>query len=73
MKSLNEDLKTGEFKQVYLLYGEEVYLKKQYKQKMSQAMISAGDTMNYAYYEGKGINVREIIDLAETMPFLGED
>ena len=25
MKSLNEDLKTGEFKQIYLLYGEEVY------------------------------------------------
>lgn len=72
MKSLNEDLKTGEFKQVYLLYGEEVYLKKQYKQKMSQAMISAGDTMNYAYYEGKGISVKEVIDLAETMPFFAD-
>ncbi len=31
MKSLNEDLKTGQFKQIYLLYGEESYLKKQYK------------------------------------------
>ena len=28
MKSLNEDLKTGQFKQIYLLYGEEAYLKK---------------------------------------------
>lgn len=27
MKSLNEDLKTGQFKQIYLLYGEEAYLK----------------------------------------------
>lgn len=72
MKSLNEDLKTGQFKQVYFLYGEEDYLKKQYKDKLTKAMISEGDTMNYAYYEGKGINVREIIDLAETMPFLGE-
>ena len=26
--------------------------------------------MNYAYYEGKGINPGELIDLAETMPFL---
>ena len=31
MKSLNEDLKTGQFNKVYLLYGEEAYLKKQYK------------------------------------------
>lgn len=72
MKSLNEDLKTGQFKQIYLLYGEENYLKKQYKDKLTQAMIPEGDTMNSAYYEGKGINVRELIDLAETMPFLGE-
>ena len=27
MKSLNEDIKTGNFKPVYLLYGEEAYLK----------------------------------------------
>ncbi len=72
MKSLNEDLKTGQFKQMYLLYGEEGYLKKQYKEKLQKAMIPEGDTMNYAYYEGKGINVKEIIDLAETMPFFGE-
>ena len=25
--------------------------------------------MNYAHYEGKGIDVKEVIDLAETMPF----
>lgn len=72
MKSLNEDLKTGQFKQIYFLYGEENYLKKQYKERLTRALIPEGDTMNYAYYEGKGINVGEIIDLAETMPFLGE-
>ena len=33
MKSLNEDLKTGKFKQIYLLYGSEGYLKKQYKER----------------------------------------
>ena len=72
MKSLNEDLKTGEFKKVYLLYGEEGYLKKQYKDKLRNALISPDDTMNYAYYEGKGVNVKEIIDLAETLPFFSE-
>ena len=72
MKSLNEDLKTGQFNKVYLLYGEEAYLKKQYKEKLRNAMISPDDNMNYAYYEGKGINVNEIIDLAETLPFFAE-
>lgn len=69
MKSLNEDMKTGQFKPVYLLYGEEAYLKKQYKDKLTCAILPDGDTVNYAYYEGKGISVTEIIDLAETMPF----
>lgn len=72
MKSLNEDLKTGQFNNVYLLYGEEAYLKKQYKEKLRNALVSPDDNMNYAYYEGKGINVNEIIDLAETLPFFAE-
>ena len=72
MKSLNEDLKTGNFSQIYLLYGEENYLKKQYKERFVKALLPEGDTMNYAHYEGKGINVREVIDLAETMPFFAE-
>ena len=72
MKSLNEDIRTGQFKQVYLLYGEEAYLKKQYKDKLTRAMLPDGDTVNYAYYEGKGIHITELIDLAETMPFFAE-
>ena len=61
MKSLNEDLKTGQLKQIYLLYGEEAYLKKQYKDKLHYAIVPPDDTMNYAYYEGKGINAKEVI------------
>lgn len=72
MKSLNEDLKTGQLNNVYLLYGEEAYLKKQYKDKLRKAMVSPDDNMNYAYYEGKGININEVIDLAETLPFFAE-
>lgn len=72
MKSLNEDLKTGKFNRIYLLYGEEAYLKKQYKEKLRSAMLPPEDTMNYAYFEGKGVNVKEVIDLAETLPFFAE-
>ena len=72
MKTLNEDIKTGNFKPVYLLYGEEAYLKKQYRDRITKAIFPDGDTVNYAYYEGKGINPGELIDLAETMPFFAD-
>ena len=72
MKSLNEDIKSGQFKSVYLLYGDEAYLKRQYKERLTKAMVPEGDTMNYSYYEGKNIPVPEVIDLAETMPFFAD-
>ena len=72
MKTLNEDLKSGQFKQVYLLCGEEGYLKKQYKNRFVKAMLPEGDTMNYSYYEGKNTPVKEAIDLAENLPFFAE-
>ena len=30
MQTINEDIKSGNFKKVYLLFGDEEYLKKQY-------------------------------------------
>ena len=72
MKSLNEDLKTGQFKQIYLLYGEEAYLKKQYRDRLTKALLPEGDTMNFAHFEGKGVDVKSVIDLSETLPFFAE-
>ena len=72
MQRINEDIKNNTFSQVYLLFGEEAYLRKQYKDKLKNALSAGGDTMNCHYYEGKDISVGEIIDLAETMPFLAE-
>ena len=69
MKALNEEIKSGQLKKVYLLYGEEAYLKKMYKERLRKAALPEGDTMNYAYYEGKNVNVKEVIDLSETLPF----
>lgn len=72
MKSLQEDLKTGNFKKAYLLFGEESYLRQQYKEKLIKALNPQEDTMNFTRYEGKGIEVREMINLCETMPFFAE-
>lgn len=72
MQQLLNDLKSGDFKQVYLLYGEESYLRLQYRDKLKAALVAADDTMNYHYFEGKDTNPLELIDLAETMPFFAE-
>ncbi|MEH2942082.1 DNA polymerase III subunit delta [Lachnospiraceae bacterium KK002] len=72
MKNIDEDIKKGSFRPVYLLYGEEDYLKKQYGKKLKQALSSEGDTMNTGIFEGKQINPEELIDLAETLPFFAE-
>lgn len=72
MQRINNDIKNGRFQPVYLLYGEERYLKKQYKDKLRNALCAAEDNMNNHFFEGKGIPVGEVIDLAETMPFFAD-
>lgn len=72
MKNIQADIKSGNFKQAYLLYGEEAYLKQQYKHNLEKALNPDGDTMNFSHYEGKGIDVKQLIDLCETMPFFAD-
>lgn len=71
MKQLNEDIKSKNFQKLYLLYGDEEFLKKSYKNRMREA-IAGDDTMNYNYFEGKSADVNELISLADTMPFFSE-
>lgn len=72
MQRINDDIKQENFKQFYLLYGEERYLRKQYTDRLHKAMCNEDDQMNTHFYEGKDVPVGEIIDLAETLPFLAE-
>ena len=72
MQKLARDIKERDFKNVYLLTGEEDYLRKQYRDRLAGAMADVHDTMNYHYFEGKNTIPEKLIDLAETMPFLAE-
>ena len=69
MQRLNEDIKSGQFKQMYLLYGEEAYLRKQYRDRMKMALTADGDTMNYSYFEGKDVSIGAVIDRQRHYPF----
>lgn len=72
MKTVDEDIKTENFKQIYLFYGAEGYLKKQYRNRLAAAMAAPDDTMNFTAFEGKDVNPKVVIDLAETLPFFAE-
>ena len=71
MQTLNQDIKERTFKQAYLLCGDEPFLVSSYKKRLREA-IAGDDTMNFNYFEGKSPDVREIISLADTMPFFAE-
>lgn len=71
MQVLNQDIKERSFKQAYLLFGDEPYLVGNYKKRLREA-IAGDDTMNFNYFEGKNPDVKEIISLADTMPFFSE-
>ena len=64
-------MKEGTYKPVYLIFGEEAFLKKSYKNQMKQAMVG-DDTMNFHQFEGKWVDLKEVISLADTMPFFGD-
>lgn len=72
MQRIAEDIKKGSFSSVYLLFGKENYLKRKYRNALKKALIPEGDTMNHRTYENGDVPVKELIDLAETMPFFAQ-
>lgn len=70
MNIIKENLKQQNFKQIYLLYGSEDYLKRLYRDKLKNAILDGGNEMNYSYFEGKGIDTTKLLDIADTLPFL---
>lgn len=72
MKNINHDIESKKIKQFYLLFGAEDYLKRQYRDKLVESLVDPGDNMNLSYFEGSGINLQNILDLGETLPFFAD-
>ena len=70
MKILNQDIRDKNFKNIYLLIGDEKFLIKSYKHRLKSAIVE--DDMNYNYFEGKQADVSEFIAIAQTLPFFAE-
>ena len=71
MKTIAADIKSRTFKRVYLLYGKEDFLRNSYKRQLTTA-ISGSDTMNKLVLEGKGIDLSQVKDFLDTMPFFAD-
>ncbi|MBQ1681667.1 MAG: DNA polymerase III subunit delta [Agathobacter sp.] len=72
MKTIDEDIKSGQLKHVYLLFGDERYLLLQYRDKLINALTGREDTMNFTRFEGEETDSAEVVDLAETLPFFSD-
>lgn len=68
MKNIRKHLKDGEFSRVYLLYGEEKFLVRTYKNQLKNA-ICGDDNMNFSHYEGKELDINDVRDTSLTLPF----
>lgn len=69
MKRIQEDIKNRSFHSVYLLYGEEDYLVRLYRDKLKKAVLDGTDEMNYTNFQGSNINLLEVREIADTLPF----
>ncbi len=72
MNRIEEDIRSGQYQRVYLLYGPERYLKNYYKNRLKNALIPEGDTINLNVYNGKDLSVDAVIGEADTMPFFAD-
>lgn len=72
MKVIREHIKSGNFKQFYLLYGSEEYLKKLYRNKLRAAILKDDNEINYSCFEGKNADPAVIAEVAVTLPFFSD-
>ena len=74
MKDLKNDIAKGSFKKVYLLFGPEQYLVKQYRDMLAEALVPDADELSLVKLstDGKTIDVNDIISECDTLPFFSE-
>ncbi len=71
MKTIREDIKNRSFKKVYLLYGNEDYLKRSLKNQLKTA-VAGEDEMNVMSVNGKDPDLSRLKNFTDTLPFFAE-
>ncbi len=73
MKTLENHIKNKTFSNIYVIFGEEEYLKNIYEKKLISNIIDENfKMMNFDIFEGKNVNISKIIDACDTMSFMSD-
>lgn len=72
IKKLNGIISSGNYSNIHLLFGEEDYLRNQFRDKLIDALTGGEKSMNFDRFSGKETVPEQVIDLAETMPFFSD-
>lgn len=72
MNRIRDDIKKRNFHNLYLLYGDEEYLKRYYRENLKYCILEDSDDMNFSKFENKGIDLNEVQAIADTLPFFSE-
>ncbi len=72
MNRIRDDIKKREFHNLYLLYGDEEYLKRYYRENLKYCILEDSDEMNFSKFENKGIDLNEVQSIADTLPFFSD-
>ncbi len=72
-KALWKNIKSGEFLPVYLIVGDESYLKQKYANLLADSVVPAGlEAFNVHKLKGEDTSVAEIVDCVEALPAMCE-
>lgn len=70
---LKNQIRAGEFSNVYMFYGEESYLKEYYVSLLKSKLVEpAFADFNFHQYDGKKVSISDILVDAETVPMMAE-
>lgn len=68
-----KDIDKDELKNVYLLFGSEMYLKDRIIEKVKGKYLNNDfESLNYAYLDGRNVSQDDIINACETLPFMAD-
>lgn len=68
-RSFVKEIKSGKIKKTYLLYGSERYLLDKGLEEIKNHVVTAFEEMNYMVFEGKNIDMSDVLNACETLPF----
>ena len=71
-KQLNDDLEAGRFRTVYLIFGDQSYLRLQNKERLRKALLGDGDEMNLSRCSGQDVQAADVLEQAQTLPFFAD-